>query len=263
MGIKLITENMIFNPSFHGISVGQLFYCICIGGGGAGGGGNNIVGGNAGEGPKYANGSLVGSYRCGAGGGGFGAGGGGGEGINDSVHAGGGGSSGEMKVKILTLNNSDTIPVTIGAGGLGRLNTAGTNGGSTSFGTYLTANGGIAGGIGYGGNVSWAMGNGGGVNTAYRSQAGGGGGGGYILGQRKFGGDGGDGGYATLSKGNYIVYRYAGPGNNYSGTGGNSYQEGDVVHPKKASTYSGNYGGNGRGFPKDEYRGQGAVVIIW
>lgn len=263
MGIKLITENTIFNPSFHGISEGQLIYCICIGGGGAGGGGNNIVGGNAGEGPKYSNGSMVNAYLCGAGGGGFGAGGGGGYGFNSGVHAGGGGSSGEMKVAIINIKNNNTIPVTIGTGGKGVLNSAGTNGGSTSFGSYLTANGGIAGGIGYGGNASWAMGNGGDADTTYYSQAGGGGGGGYILGQRKYGGHGGDGGYSTLSKGDYTVYRYAGHGNNYSGTGGNSYQEGNVVHPEKSSIYSGNFGGNGRGFPKDEYRGQGAVVIIW
>jgi hypothetical protein len=65
-----------------------------------------------------------------------------------------GGDGGEIKKSWLTLTPSEAIVVTIGAGGAGVSNTtasiSGNVGGSTSFGSYLTAQGGDK---GYSGNT--------------------------------------------------------------------------------------------------------------
>ena len=105
-----------------------------------------------------------------------------------------GGCGGWMNNKDLSLSNGIVVPITIGIGGK-MLNTSGISGGTTSFGTYLSANGGtnIAGGSGgggsngrYGGGTGYQFGGGGGkisvqfVNINYEGGDGGiwGGGGG-------------------------------------------------------------------------------------
>lgn len=96
---------------------------------------------------------------------------------------GGGGAGGYSMGYIDDLVGGDTVSVTIGAGGVGVLGDAASNsGGTTSFGTYLTATGGSGSTQGSG-------------NTSFRSSSGGDGGtgsGGYINSQ---GGKGGFGYY--------------------------------------------------------------------
>ena len=76
------------------------------------------------------------------------------------VGAGAPGGSGAWGVTLLDLSTvTDPVPVTIGAGGVPVTGGAGGNGGSTSFGSYITAQGGNGGQIG--GPTSVPYGNGG------------------------------------------------------------------------------------------------------
>lgn len=131
------------------------------------------------------------------------AGGGGG---HSSSGAGGGGGYAKKKFRALELASSTTL--TIGAGGA-----VGAAGGNTTFGTHLTAFGGIAGGLTYGGGgggsnergstfVGGIVGGGyGGLESAGQSATGmwGGGGGGYTDdgGSAVYGGGGGAAGSGT------------------------------------------------------------------
>ena len=59
-----------------------------------------------------------------------------------------GGGGGWMNNDIMTLPAGSTIRITIGAGGKGAIDSDGSAGGTTSFGTYLSANGGRGGSTG-------------------------------------------------------------------------------------------------------------------
>jgi hypothetical protein len=162
-----------------------------------------------------------------AGGGGGGSGGSGANGTG----AGGGGSYNELKIKSGSL--SSTVSVTIGAGG-----TPGNSGGTTSFGSYVSAYGGALGfgnsGGGGGGGGQTSAGTSGGVTVggagggplggaaatgAFSSGGGGtvpgGTGGNSIFG----GGGGGSGGGATGGAGGFSLYGGGGGG----GGGGTTF----------------------------------------
>ena len=87
----------------------------------------------------------------------FGGGGGGGS-------SSGGGGGGNMNYAVLTLNEGDIIPIIIGDAGInGSKSDSMSNGGTTSFGEYLSATGGEHGKGGQGGNGG--AGGGGGLNA--------------------------------------------------------------------------------------------------
>lgn len=89
------------------------------GGGGAASPGSLAgVGGAGGTGLVSNNATQRDNYASGGGGAGYGAGGGGG-GHRNFVHAGSGGNSGIVTQKMVTLPSMSTIPVTVGAGGVG------------------------------------------------------------------------------------------------------------------------------------------------
>ena len=178
-GPVIISETQTLDMSQYGLSVGDQVNVVCIGGGGGGGG---KFGGAAGHGGDTYSYDYAGGG--GGGGGGFGAGGGGGGYHGETiVYAGGGGGSGYLSAKTITLT-SLSVAVTIGAGGA-----ANENGGTTSFGTYLSAAGGTAGGkggssaanSGYGGAGGHKGGNSTSGDNTGGGGAGGGGGGGWLV----------------------------------------------------------------------------------
>ena len=134
---------------------------------------------------------------------------GGGGGINThywcQAYAGGGG--GNMNYAVLTLNENDIIPIIIGAAGTVSYNP--TNGGTTSFGSYLSATGGEVSNYGNGGNGGTGGGGAGGSGGTGRQ---GNGGKGY------YGGGGGFSGQSISSKENTAYY--GGNGGTYGGGGG-------------------------------------------
>lgn len=145
-GPLLFEKSGTFNPADYNLAIGDQIQVICIGGGGGGGSAGREVsssskyGGNPGSNAGTST-TVSGDYGCG------------GEGAyySDSaatVHGGNGGS-GYLVKKQITLETLENIIVTIGAGGIGGESgtrsehfTNSTNGGSTSFGTYLVAEGG-------------------------------------------------------------------------------------------------------------------------
>lgn len=194
--------NYSFKPSDFGIRAGQRIGIICVGGGGAGGGvkthytqTNVAKGGDAGK---------AGQGNGGGGGIGYGAGGGGASGSSDAYNGfdsvvvystvgeggGGGGYVADGTLLITTAIVNTPISVAVGKGGEGGYG-IGADGNPTSFGSYITANGGVGGGIdttSYGGfsNVNGAGGTGrtsGGNGYGGSPPAGGGGGGGWQPGQ--------------------------------------------------------------------------------
>lgn len=120
----IFQESGTFSPSSYGLSVGDIINAIAVGGGdgGANGASAGGVGGGTGGG-SYA----------GSGGIGYGAGGGGGSG-SSTQDAGGDGGSGYVERKTIQLSSLSNIAVTVGARG----NSAAA-GGTSSFGTYVTA----------------------------------------------------------------------------------------------------------------------------
>ena len=110
---------------------------------------------------------------------------------NNFVYAGGGGG-GNMNMKDLVINNiGEAVPITIGKGGIGEYTYTrnGMNGGSSSFGVYLSATGGEGGkAIGRLDGGNGGTGGGGGFNSYNPSQCGDGGDGYY----------GGGGGAASI-----------------------------------------------------------------
>ena len=132
-------------------------------------------------------------------------GGGGGAGDDRNYAFGGGGGSGNMNNDTLILNLAESIQVSIGKGG-----DVYYNGGTTAFGTYLSATGGEA-GISPSGD-----------------------------GNKTHGGDGGaGGGGGSLDSGKTQGASVYSGGNGTYGGGGGGYKEGQG--------YGGIYGGNGAG----------------
>lgn len=73
-----------------------------------------------------------------------GAGGGSAANSGSNISAGGGGDAGSYgETGLIDLTGVTTVPVTVGAGGTGSSAAAGTNGGSSSFGSYIVAPGGL------------------------------------------------------------------------------------------------------------------------
>ena len=117
--------------------------------------------------------------------------GGGGSGVRDSLKAGAGGGSGGMAMRQLDLTGETSVLITVAAGGIPAASDVdGGNGGSSSFGAFISASGGAGGrispvsggggvgGVGIGGSVN-ANGSGGGsacqgvASTTYVAGAGG------------------------------------------------------------------------------------------
>lgn len=137
-GYAIFTESGTFNPADYNLTVGTLLNVVCVGGGQGGFNGTysastKTSGGAAGFGGR----SRVNCGGGGGSGGGFGAGGGGG-GSADNFQAGDGGDAGEVTITSVKLTSTDSITITIGAGG----SSDGGNGGNTTFGSYITARGG-------------------------------------------------------------------------------------------------------------------------
>ena len=93
-------------------------------------------------------------------------GGGGGGGGNPNWNHGGGGGAGGTAIEIIDVTSVSTVSVTIGAGGSGGGgNGNGSSGGTSSFGSYCSASGGIGGKRGSGGrNSNTGVGTGGDIN---------------------------------------------------------------------------------------------------
>ena len=167
----------------------------------------------------------------------------------------GGGGGGNMNNDALILNIADSIPVTIGAGG-----NLGGNGGTTSFGTYLSATGGSIGRVREMGLVTGGNGGTGGGSYDY-----------YLavsdVGDTNYSGSGCQGGNAIYGGGGGSSGRKG----TYGGNGGNQNSQStngtntvnktglDFIGDGKRGTYarpsdgyisgwgcgSGGYGGNG------------------
>lgn len=78
----------------------------------------------------------------------IGGGGAGGSVASGSGGAGGGGAGGHGIVWLSGITPGAAVPVTVGSFGAGIANSAGANGGTSSFGTYCSATGGTGGGVG-------------------------------------------------------------------------------------------------------------------
>lgn len=145
-GPLIITTSQTLDLSQYGLKIGDQINVICIGAGGGGGGGvkNTDV-----SDTKYTGGGRDNRARANNGCG-YGAGGGGGAG---KTAGGGGGACGTIAAKTITLTDT-SVAVTIGTMGTGGhaviissgYNAGdGGNGGTTSFGAYLSAAGGKGG----------------------------------------------------------------------------------------------------------------------
>ena len=129
--------------------------------------------------------------------GGGGGGGGAPTTIAGQFSAGAGGGSGEYAFGIFTAGQvGNSTPITIGVGGISNLGSAGGNGGNTSLGALISANGGaggISGGPSVNFNITGTSGGTGGAGGTYRIP---GGAGGYacgdVVGGILFGGFGGN-----------------------------------------------------------------------
>lgn len=125
---------------------------------------------------------------------------GGGGGCSSFFYGGGGG--GRIANEKISLNKGESVPITIGEGGA-----IGNNGGTTSFGTYLSALGGDRGGVDYSRDGGHGGSGGGAADTIAEGGdgefgGGGGGGGGNSSYAGQGGTFGGDGGYRSSSSSN-------------------------------------------------------------
>lgn len=145
-GPLIITTSQTLDLSQYGLKIGDQINVICIGAGGGGGGG---VKGTDVSDTKYTGGGSDNRARANNGCG-YGAGGGGGAG---KTAGGGGGACGTIAAKTITLTDT-SVAVTIGTMGTGGYAVIisdgynagdGGNGGTTSFGAYLSAAGGKGG----------------------------------------------------------------------------------------------------------------------
>lgn len=186
-----------------------------------------------------------------------------------------GGGGGWMNNGEFSIARGTTVQITIGKGGAGGVDDTGESGGTTAFGTYLSANGGSYrgdGGAGGGskstGGRGWQFGGGGGrpdtlwSETAWGGQGGtygGGGGGGHGVDTNRDnykhyedqtrggdgglyggGGGGGEGSYSPWSSSYWDAVSYGGTGGTYGGNGGQAGQN----DPDYSNTYAAN-GNNG------------------
>lgn len=145
-GPLIITTSQTLDLSQYGLKTGDQINVICIGAGGGGGGGVKDTDVSD---TKYTGGGSDNRARANNGCG-YGAGGGGGAG---KTAGGGGGACGTIAAKTITLTDT-SVAVTIGTMGTGGYAVIisdgynagdGGNGGTTSFGAYLSAAGGKGG----------------------------------------------------------------------------------------------------------------------
>lgn len=130
--------------------------------------------------------------------------------------SGGGGGGGGKAVKLVDLTGIESVPITVGAGGVkpaaGSTSIPGNSGGSSSFGTFCSATGG-----GGGGNVSGGS-SGIGVNGDINTGTGPGNPGAYHSSDSYVSGSGGGaGGSGSLSSSNRDGFDAIGPGGGGSG----------------------------------------------
>ncbi|EFH8130145.1 phage tail protein [Escherichia coli] len=130
--------------------------------------------------------------------------------------SGGGGGGGGKAVKLVDLTGIESVPITVGAGGVkpaaGSTSIPGNSGGSSSFGTFCSATGG-----GGGGNVSGGS-SGIGVNGDINTGTGPGNPGAYHSSDSYVSGSGGGaGGSGSLSSSNMDGFDAIGPGGGGSG----------------------------------------------
>lgn len=214
MGMQVFEQSGAFRPSDWGLKAGDMLQIIAVGGGGGGNGSASYDSNDSGsrfdlfnihKGGDAGKAGVEGGGYPGGGGAGYGGGGGGGgvapnsppsSGSNRGVIGNGnGGGAGEIKTAAHKLTSLSAIAVTVGLGGKGaqvanRDDTTGANGGSSSFGSVVTAKGGIGGGA----KNSGSYGGYGNHPTYYFTPGGGGGGdGGYVIGGPLQGGFGGRG----------------------------------------------------------------------
>ena len=199
----IFQESGTFSPAEHDLESGDIVRVTAVSGGQGGSqtwGG--MSGGNAGKGGGYGGGDGTltrggegglgngGTGGGGGGGGGYGGGGGGGGGASSNKNGAKGGAAGAVVHKTIKLTSLDPVPVTVGNGGNSTVNNV-PPGGSSSFGSFVTASGtgtlgGLPGAQQDGTNVDAPGGNGGlngspGGNGGGGSPSGGGGGGGYVI----------------------------------------------------------------------------------
>ena len=277
MGTLMITTNQTLNLATYGLKAGDPITVIAVGGGAGGSAGDwygdtyYYTGGNGGA----AGCPGLGSNGSGAGGagGGYGAGGGGGGSCSYGKGGNGGGAGAyNITTHVLNATTVNSIAVTIGAGGAGGYgvrtdrgtyydysSVSGFNGGITSFGTILSANGGICDRGGFG---------------EYSAGGGGGGQGGYLFPQKIYGGSGGKGGrenlpYTAINNGGVWV---GGPTERpilkgAGGGGGSGYYSTNQYIDVESEQYS-EFGGRGgkpgaAGGYGVESHGSGCVVVMW
>ena len=145
--------------------------------------------------------------------------GGGGSGLSpNSDNVCGGGGSGWMNNGEFSIAGGTQIPITIGNGG----SLAGQSGGTTTFGTYLSANGGVNGGY-----------------SLMRFYGGSGGAG---------GGGSDDGGTGYQFGGGGGKFRSGGRGGTWGGGGGSGLELRSASDGGDGGTYGGGGGGSGGGF---------------
>lgn len=145
-GPLIITTSQTLDLSQYGLKIGDQINVICIGAGGGGGGGVKSTDVSD---TKYTGGGRDNRARANNGCG-YGAGGGGGAG---KTAGGGGGACGTIAAKTITLTDTSVAATigTMGTGGHAVIISSGYNagdggnGGTTSFGAYLSAAGGKGG----------------------------------------------------------------------------------------------------------------------
>ena len=122
MGFAFYTENCVLNLYNLGLMNGQIFEVVCVGGGGGGGGDSaptssnhsNSRGFGAGRPSRYANQS--------------------------------GGAGGDIKKDYFKMSNVfENVPIVVGKTGTWQETNIGTNGETSSFGSFLSSNGGMGG----------------------------------------------------------------------------------------------------------------------
>lgn len=124
MGYMELTVNEVLNLASYGFKQGDTIKVTCVGGGGGSNNTNTSYWGGHRHLPGYGAGGVA--YNT-----------------SNNVAQNYSGDRGNIKSEVIKLGGDvNSIPVTIGAGGV-RYN----NGGSTSFGTYVTALGGDANGV--------------------------------------------------------------------------------------------------------------------
>ena len=149
-------------------------------------------------------------------------------GAGDTLH-GGGGCGGAMNNDILTLTKGDKINITIGRSTI-------SSGQSSSFGSYLSANGGSG-----SGGYSWQQRVG--IHGIPGMQFGGG--------MESNGGVYGGGG------GSWYDHNYGGGSGGYYGGGGGCGMDDTKTYDRKPGGYGGYYGGGGGGADGSEYESYG------